>query len=130
MVEDGEGNPSDILGGCIGFVVGKNAPKEAVDFLKYIACAENQQRIIEVFKFVDIPTIKGAETAITDPYHRILFDEIIKTEYLQSYYDQFLPEPVGDELKESIYKLFAGELTPEEVAANVENLMKLERDKQ
>jgi hypothetical protein len=42
----------------------------------------------------------------------------------------FLPPPVSDELKESIYKLFAGELTPEEVAANVENLMKLERDKQ
>ncbi|HMK09590.1 MAG TPA: extracellular solute-binding protein, partial [Anaerolineales bacterium] len=41
-VEGGAGDAADALGGGNGFVVGKDAPPEAVDFLKYISSVDSQ----------------------------------------------------------------------------------------
>ncbi len=37
MVEGGAGNPGDAFGGGNGFAIGKNAPPEAVDFVKFLS---------------------------------------------------------------------------------------------
>ena len=37
MVEGGAGDPTDVVGGGNGFALGKNAPPEAVDFVKYLS---------------------------------------------------------------------------------------------
>jgi raffinose/stachyose/melibiose transport system substrate-binding protein len=42
-------------------------------------------------------------------------------EYFQLYYDQFLPPATGSVLNDSVQGLFAGTLTPEEVAQAVED---------
>jgi raffinose/stachyose/melibiose transport system substrate-binding protein len=39
-VEGGAGDPSDVLGGCDGFAVGKNAPKEVIDFVRFLISIE------------------------------------------------------------------------------------------
>ena len=58
-VEGGAGDPADALGGGNGFVVGKNAPPEAVDFLKYISSVDSQIAQAEIN--LSLPVVKGAE---------------------------------------------------------------------
>jgi raffinose/stachyose/melibiose transport system substrate-binding protein len=41
--------------------------------------------------------------------------------YFQLYYDQFLPPATGSVLNDSVQGLFAGTLTPEQVAQAVED---------
>jgi len=43
---DGAGDPSDTLVGRNGIAVGKNAPDEAIDFLRYISTVEAQKGFI------------------------------------------------------------------------------------
>src|SRR5512144_539967 len=59
MVEGGKGDPGDAVGGGNGFGIGKNAPPEAVDFVKYLTSADNQKRLAEIN--VAIPVVKGGE---------------------------------------------------------------------
>ena len=42
-------------------------------------------------------------------------------DYFQLYYDQFLPPATGSVLNDSVQGLFAGTLTPEQVAQAVED---------
>jgi raffinose/stachyose/melibiose transport system substrate-binding protein len=65
MVEGGAGGPNDALGGGNGFIVGKNAPEEAVDFLKFLSSVESQIAQAEVG--LSVPVVKGAEAGLTDP---------------------------------------------------------------
>ena len=43
MVEGGAGDPNDAVGGGNGFAIGKNASDAAVDFVKFLTSAENQE---------------------------------------------------------------------------------------
>ena len=38
-VEGGAGDVTDVMGGGNGFAIGKNAPPEAIDFVKYLTAA-------------------------------------------------------------------------------------------
>jgi raffinose/stachyose/melibiose transport system substrate-binding protein len=64
-VEGGAGDPNDALGGGNGFVVGKNAPPEAVDFLKYLSSVDSQ--IAQAKIGLSLPVVKGAEVGVEDP---------------------------------------------------------------
>jgi raffinose/stachyose/melibiose transport system substrate-binding protein len=66
MVEGGKGDPSDALGGGDGFAVGKNAPKEAIEFVRFLTSVENQTVMAKAGLAVP-PTVKGAETVLEDP---------------------------------------------------------------
>jgi len=119
MVEGGAGGPADALGGGNGFIVGKNASPEAVDFLKYLSSVDSQ--IAQVEAGFCLPVVKGAGVSVSDPYLKIIQQAAASAQYFQLYYDQAMPPAVGSVVNDSVQGIFAGTLTPEQVAQAVED---------
>jgi len=119
MVEGGAGNPGDAVGGGNGFGIGKNASPEAVDFVKYLTSAENQQALVAIN--VAIPVVKGGEVGMTDPLMITLQQSLAEAKYFQLYYDQALPPAMGSVINDSVQGIFAGTLTPAEAAQAIED---------
>jgi raffinose/stachyose/melibiose transport system substrate-binding protein len=118
-IEGGAGAGTDVVGGGNGFAIGKNAEPEAVDFAKYLTNVENQTIIAA--HGTGIPVVKGAEKGLTDPNMLQVQQGFAAAKYFQLYYDQFLPPATGSVLNDSVQGLFAGTLTPEQVAQAVED---------
>jgi raffinose/stachyose/melibiose transport system substrate-binding protein len=118
-IEGGAGDPTDALGGGNGFIIGKDAKPEAVDFLKYISSKESQ---IEQAKIgLSVPVVKGAETGLADPMLKLVQEGAAAAGYFQLYYDQAMPPAVGSVVNDAVQGLFAGTLTPEEAAQMIED---------
>ncbi len=64
-VTGGAGAPTDGVGGGNGIAVGKDAPPEAVDFLKFFSDVENGNKLNT--DGVGLSTTVGTEATITDP---------------------------------------------------------------
>jgi len=120
VVEGGAGDPADALGGGNGFVVGKNAPPETVDFLKYISSVDSQRAQAKIG--LSVPVVKGAEDALTDPLLKLVQQGAAAAKYFQLYYDQALPPAVGSAVNDAVQGLFAGTLTPEQAAQAIEDV--------
>jgi raffinose/stachyose/melibiose transport system substrate-binding protein len=118
-VEGGAGAGTDVVGGGNGFAIGKNAEPEAIDFVKYLTSVDNQTIVAEHVS--GIPVVKGAEKGLADPNMLQVQQAFAGAEYFQLYYDQFLPPATGSVLNDSVQGLFAGTLTPEQVAQAVED---------
>jgi len=125
-VEGGAGAGTDVVGGGNGFAIGKNAGPEAVDFVKYLTSVPNQTVIAASGS--GIPVVKGAEVGLTDPNMLQVQETFAAAQYFQLYYDQFLPPATGSVLNDATQGLFAGTLTPEEVAQAVEDSYAAETD--
>jgi raffinose/stachyose/melibiose transport system substrate-binding protein len=119
QVEGGAGDPSDALGGGNGIAVGKNAPPEAIDFLRTLTSVENE-RTFTAHGFA-LPTVKGAEDAIKDPLLKDVQARVAAAKYFQLYYDQYLPPAVGNTVNDATQGLFAGSSSPEAVASAIES---------
>ena len=118
-VDGGAGAGTDVVGGGNGFAIGKNAEPEAIDFVIYLSSVENQTVIAA--NGSGIPVVKGAEQGLTDPNMLQVAETFAAADYFQLYYDQFLPPATGSVLNDSVQGIFAGTLTPEEVAQAVED---------
>jgi raffinose/stachyose/melibiose transport system substrate-binding protein len=116
-VEGGAGQLTDVLGGGNGFAVGKNAPAETVDFLRFVTNVDNQKALATTG--AALPPVKGAETAITDPLLKQVHDTVGTATYFQMYYDQFLPPAVGGVINDSTQQLFAKSSSPDDTAKNI-----------
>jgi raffinose/stachyose/melibiose transport system substrate-binding protein len=123
-VEGGKGDPADALGGGNGWTIGKNAPDEAVTFLKYLTTKE--QQCAETKVGFTVPVVVGAADCIDDPLLKIVAENAAKAPYLQLYYDQALPPAVGSVVNDSVQELFAGTKTPEEVGQAIEESAAME----
>ncbi len=123
-VEGGKGDPGDAVGGGNGFGIGKNASPEAVDFVKYLSRKESQVQMAEA-GFI-IPVVKGGEAGLKDPLTIQLQKSFAAAKYFQLYYDQALPPAMGSVINDSVQGLFAGKLTPEQLAQAVEDSAKTE----
>jgi len=119
VVEGGKGDPSDALGGGDGFAIGKNAPKEAIDFIRFLTNVENQTAMTKA-GFVSVPTVKGAEAGLDDPLLKEVLKRAGAAKYYQLYYDQYLPPAVGQAVNDATQGLFAGTSSPEDVAKTIE----------
>jgi raffinose/stachyose/melibiose transport system substrate-binding protein len=113
---------SDVCGGGNGFAIGKNAPPEAIDFVKYLTSADNQK--ILAAATVNIPVVKGAEVALTDPNMVLVQKTFASAKYFQLYYDQYLPPAMGSVLNDSVQGIFAGTSTSQQVAQQIEDAAK------
>ena len=118
-VEGGKGDPSDALGGGDGFAIGKNAPKEAIEFIRFLTSVENQTAMAKA-GFAVPPTVKGAETVLEDPLIKEVQQHAATAKYYQLYYDQYLPPAVGQAVNDATQGLFAGTSSPEDVAKTIE----------
>jgi raffinose/stachyose/melibiose transport system substrate-binding protein len=118
IVEGGAGDPADALGGGNGFTVGKNAPPEAVDFLKYISSVDSQ--IAQAKINMSVPVVVGAEVGLADPLLLAVQKGFASAKYFQLYYDQAMPPAVGSVINDSVQGIFAGTMTPEKAAQAIE----------
>jgi raffinose/stachyose/melibiose transport system substrate-binding protein len=123
-VEGGAGDPADALGGGNGFVIGKNAPPDAVDFLKFLSSVDSQ--IAQAKIGLSVPVVKGAEVGLTDPMLVLVQKGAAAAKYFQLYYDQAMPPAVGSVVNDSVQGIFAGTLTPEQAAQAIEDSAKQE----
>lgn len=124
-VEGGAGGPTDVLGGGNGFAIGKNAPPETIAFVKHLTTVDAQVALMDLGLTVP-PVVKGAETAMTDPNLVEIARLLGEAEYLQLYYDQFLPPAVGAAVNDAVQGLFAGTSSPEDVAQAIEDSAAME----
>jgi len=121
MVEGGAGDPTDMMGGGNGIAVGKNAPDEAVDFLKYLSSADVQKQFIaQNVGFV--PTNKGAQDALTDPMLKLVMEGRDSAKYFQLYYDQFLPPAIAQAVLDNVEGIYAGTISPEDAAKGIDEV--------
>jgi raffinose/stachyose/melibiose transport system substrate-binding protein len=112
-VEGGQGDATDAFGGGGGFAVGKDAPPEAVDFLKFISNADNQRKVVAAGAF--LPVNKEAESAIKDAKLLSVSEALGKAAGFQLYLDQAYPPAVGQQVNDSVAELIAGTQGPKEV---------------
>jgi raffinose/stachyose/melibiose transport system substrate-binding protein len=121
-VAGGAGDATDVFGGGDGFAVGKNAPDEAVDFLKFVTSSANQIAGADPAIGITVPpTVKGTDSVIAnDPILTAIVNARNNAKYFQLYYDQFLPPPLAGAILDNAEAVFAGASTPEDAAAAVE----------
>lgn len=120
----GEDSHEGVLGGGDGFAVGRDAPDEAVDFLRYLTSPEVQR-----MTFWAVPTVAEAEDMLADdPVMMQILEARNTSPYSQLYYDQFLPPAVGEAVNDAVAGLFAGEYSPQDVAEIIEDEASFELD--
>jgi raffinose/stachyose/melibiose transport system substrate-binding protein len=124
MVEGGKGEPSDTLGGINGWLVGKDAPDEAVAFLRYLLSPEHETEMARRGFF--IPVVKGADAEMTNPFFKEIAGNIAGSGYHQIFYDQMLGPAVGLVVNDVSADLAAGNTTPEEAARTVQDAWEFE----
>ena len=116
-VDGGKGRITDAFGGGGGFAVGKDAPPEAVEFLKFIAQPENAR--IEAKTAGVLPVVKAASDAVTDPNLKLVADTMNRATGFQLYLDQAYAPAVGQQVNDSVAELLAGKSSPEQVVKAV-----------
>jgi raffinose/stachyose/melibiose transport system substrate-binding protein len=116
-VDGGRGETTDIMGGGGGFAVGRDAPPEAVEFLKFLMSVDNHRTAVATGAI--LPVVQGAEDAITDPNQRVVADTVAEATGFQLYLDQAYAPSVGQTVNDSVAALIAGEMSPEDVATAV-----------
>jgi raffinose/stachyose/melibiose transport system substrate-binding protein len=117
-VPGGAGLATDAFGGGNGFAIGKDAPDEAVDFLRYLTSKENNSKYAATGNI--IPTVKGADVALTDPNARMVKSLVDKAGYYQLYLDQFFPPAVGGVVNDAVQAILAKTMTPAQAAAAIQ----------
>jgi len=111
----GVGAPTDVFGGADGFAVGRDAPPEAVDFLKYFVSLDVANRFASLNDGT-LPPTNGAEKAVTDPFLTTVLQKRAESTFAQLYLDQATTPELGAAINDAIQGLFAGTLTPEQVS--------------
>jgi raffinose/stachyose/melibiose transport system substrate-binding protein len=112
-VDDGKGKITDAFGGGGGFAVGKDAPPEAVEFLKFIAQPENAR--VEAKTAGVLPVVKAAGDAVTDPNLKLVAATLTASTGFQLYLDQAYAPAVGQQVNDSVAELLAGKGSPQQV---------------
>jgi raffinose/stachyose/melibiose transport system substrate-binding protein len=113
-VEGGKGKITDAFGGGNGFAIGKDAPAETVDFLKFFVSVQNQQTAAATGAL--LPTVKGAESAVKDTRAQQVLQTVNGATGFQLYLDQAFPPAVGQEVNDQVAALIAGRASPDQVA--------------
>ncbi len=122
---DNSVEPTAVIGVINGYAVGKNAPDETVDFLKFLTSADEQR--IRVKAGLALPSITGIDDAIPDTWMKQAFAAGANAESFQLVYDQALSPAVAQAVLDATEGLFGGTLTPEQAAQTMEDAMAKER---
>ncbi|WP_176086810.1 extracellular solute-binding protein [Martelella sp. HB161492] len=120
----GKGEPTDVVGGVNGWVVTKDAPPEAVDFLKYWVSKPVVEKYAAAGQW--IPVAKGAGEALTNPYFQTVSKMAGDAAHLQLYLDQAFGPNLGATVNDIAADLAIGAVTPEEAAQTLEDEREME----
>jgi raffinose/stachyose/melibiose transport system substrate-binding protein len=124
MVEGGKGQPDDTLGAVNGWLVTKDAPAEAVDFLRFFLNEDHQAEMAR--RNMHIPMTKGTAEALQNPLMKRIAEDFARSSYFQLVYDQMLGRGGGIMVNELSAALAAGSITPEEAAQDLQEEWQLE----
>jgi raffinose/stachyose/melibiose transport system substrate-binding protein len=117
-LDGGAGQPTDVFGGADGFAVGRDAPPEAVEFLKYFVSLDVAKRFGGLNDGT-LPPTNGAESSVTDPFLTTVLQKRAESTFAQLYLDQATTPELGAAINDAIQALFAGQATPEEVSQQI-----------
>jgi raffinose/stachyose/melibiose transport system substrate-binding protein len=112
-VTGGAGAPTDGVGGGNGIAVGKNAPPEAIDFLKFFNNVENQTKLNK--DNIGLSTTVGTESAVADPNLQAVLAGRGQAKFMQLYLDQATSPAMGSAINDATIALFLGGSTPQQV---------------
>lgn len=118
VLPGGKGAATDTLGGVVGWVVSKGAPRETVPFLKSFVSKDVQGKLAGAGYIV--PVVAGADETITNPFLHRVAQELAHSTYHQNFYDQVLGPSVGRVVNDSVAELAGGSMTPQAAAQAVE----------
>jgi raffinose/stachyose/melibiose transport system substrate-binding protein len=121
-VDGGKGKADDIFASVDGWLVGKDAPKETIDFLKVLLGKETQEKLAAAGLF--IPMVKGTADVIKVPYIRDLAQEAEKSGWIQIAMDQLLGPDTGRLFNDQAAAVAAGTATPEAAVKAIEDSWK------
>lgn len=117
-IPGGAGAPGDVLGGGNGFAIGKNAPPEAVDFVRFLTNQANEETYAK--EGAALPPVTSAQVAVSDPNLQAVAKLVSNAGYYQLYYDQFMSPAVGTTINDQVAALFAGKATPQAAAQAID----------
>ncbi len=112
-VEGGAGAPTDGVGGGNGIAVGKDAPPEALDFLKFFNSVENGNKLNT--DGVGLSTTVGTESTVTDPNLQAVLAGRGNAQFMQLYLDQATSPAMGQAINDATVALFLGASDPAKV---------------
>jgi raffinose/stachyose/melibiose transport system substrate-binding protein len=124
-VSGGKGDPTDLLSGINGFLVTRDAPPEAVAFLRHYTSVEVQSDAAQRGLF--IPVAKGAEKALANPFFRDMAVRVQGATYLQNYWDQMLGPQAGRVVNDASTDLASGRISAVEMGKAIQQAWDLER---
>jgi len=113
-VPGGKGT-TETLGGIAGYEVNAKAPPEAAKFLEFWASRDQQKAIAEAG--LNIPSALGSDQDLKDPALQDIAKQIAASPMHQNFLDQDLGPDVGRVMNDVATALVAGNMTPEEAAA-------------
>src|SRR6202048_119189 len=117
-LKGGKGHANDIFASLDGWLVAKDAPKEAVDFMKVWLGKEVQDKLAEGGLF--IPVVTGAAHVMNDPFQKAIAKEVEKSQWIAIAIDQLLGPDTGRVFNDACADIAAGNMTAEEAANAVE----------
>lgn len=120
-VEEAKGEPTAIFGGGDAFAIGKNAPPEAIDFVRFLTSKEAHARLVESGA-VPLPLVEGVEANYPVPLFADLAARISEAKFVLNYLDHQFPPPLDSAVNDEVQKLFAGQATGEDTAKALEEL--------
>ena len=119
----GEGAPTDTLGGINGWLITEGSPPEAIEFVKHLLQPKYQD--VAAKEGFYIPAVVNSAGAISDPLNKRMADDLAASTYHQIFFDQDLGPDVGRVVNDISVAVAAGEMTPEEGAAAVQEAWEL-----
>jgi raffinose/stachyose/melibiose transport system substrate-binding protein len=112
-VDGGAGAATDGVGGGNGIAVGKDAPPEALDFLKFFNSVENGNKLNT--DGVGLSTTVGTESSVTDPNLQAVLAGRGNAQFMQLYLDQATSPAMGQSINDATVALFLGASDPAKV---------------
>jgi raffinose/stachyose/melibiose transport system substrate-binding protein len=122
QVEGGAGQEGEQFGGGDGFAIGKDAPPEAVDFVKFLVSPEVANK--GGASGTILPVAKGTESSVKDPNMKAVLDARGEASFVQLYLDQAYAPAVGQAVNDAVQELFAGKASPQEVSQKIADAAK------
>jgi raffinose/stachyose/melibiose transport system substrate-binding protein len=121
-VAGGAGQEGEQFGGGDGWAIGRDAPPEAVDFVKFLVSTDIANKAGASGAL--LPVTKGSESSVKDPNMQSVLDTRAKASFVQLYLDQAYAPAVGQAVNDAVQQLFAGKASPEEVSKSIADAAK------
>jgi len=116
-IDGGDGTPDATFGGGDGFSCSSEAPPACADFLNFLLSPEQQSKFGELN--VGLPVAPGTGDSVSDPTVAGVLEARDASSYTQLYFDKALPTAPGLALNDAIANFFAGQGSPDEIVASV-----------